>query len=129
MVTLKGIKSFGKRVLYAVPHEPRLQTFAEAVREIFKEAALLEDAKGGLTLHATVVNMTYAPGKKGKKAEWGGVIAEERFKEWEFGRVRVAGVGLFEMGAKSEGGVKGAGGYTCVEMHKFGQEEEVGYLE
>lgn len=65
LLTLKGLNSMQKpekaTVLYAPPSDPNglLQSFAEELKDMFKDAGLLIPENRPLLLHATIVNTTY----------------------------------------------------------------------
>ena len=77
-ITLKGLASMHSpsttSILYSTPLDPdqHLQTFAQALRDVFTNADLLvRDTRPQLLLHATIVNTIYVPGVRDKSGRGG----------------------------------------------------------
>jgi activating signal cointegrator complex subunit 1 len=130
-VTLQGLKSMhdptSTSIMYAAPVDPsgQLQTFAEALRDVFTASEFLIAESRPLLLHATIVNTVYVPGVRGvgrgqgkRKGKLTLDVRDvlERYKGCEWMRdVRLEKLAICRMGAKKE--VDGEGRETGEEAY------------
>lgn len=83
LITLRGLHSMQQpdkaTVLYASPSDPDggLQSFAENIKAIFKDAGLLVPESRPLLLHATIVNTTYVKKNRHKGKRWDRIMIKD----------------------------------------------------